>query len=159
MLVIEDFIDDKKDAGELRMDHTVKALYEIVPKGVDNDYIKEVNSLKYTNTTFNTANSDELFTVRLRYKQPDGDKSIPMEFVQINKIQKANKDMNFAASVAMFGMHLRKSAYLNKADLQDVIDLAKKGRGEDEDGYRAEFIRLVKTYQQSQLEGLSYSKD
>jgi Ca-activated chloride channel family protein len=67
--------------------------------------------------------------------------------------------MNFAASVAMFGMHLRKSAYLNKADLQDVIDLAKKGRGEDEDGYRAEFIRLVKTYQQSQLEGLSYSKD
>jgi Ca-activated chloride channel family protein len=159
MLATEDFIDDKKDAGELGMGHTVTALYEIVPAGTDSEYLKSMTDLKYTNTSYNTSKNNELFTVKLRYKKPDGEKSIPMEFVQINKTDTANADMNFAASVAMFGMHLRKSAYLNEADLQDVIDLAKKGRGKDEDGYRAEFIRLVKTYQQSQLEGLSYSED
>ena len=159
MLATEDFIDDKKDAGELGMGHTVTALYEIVPKGVDSKYLKEMTELKYTNTSYNTSNNDELFTVKLRYKQPDGDKSIPMEFVQKNQLDKASEDMNFAASVAMFGMHLRKSAYANNATLKDIIKLAENGRGDDDDGYRAEFIRLVKSYQQSDNTSISFTKD
>ena len=159
MLATEDFIDDKKDAGELGMGHTVTALYEIVPNGVDSKYLKEMTELKYTNTSYNTSNNDELFTVKLRYKQPDGDKSIPMEFVQKNQLDKASEDMNFAAAVAMFGMHLRKSAYANNATLKDIIKLAENGRGNDEDGYRAEFIRLVKSYQQSDNTSISFTED
>jgi Ca-activated chloride channel family protein len=159
MLATEDFIDDKKDAGDLGMGHTVTALYEIVPKGINSDYLKEMTPLKYTNTSYNTSKNNELFTVKLRYKKPNGAQSIPMEFVQENRLDKAGEDINFAAAVAMFGMHLRKSAYANNASLEDVIQLAKKGRGKDEDGYRAEFIRLVKSYQQSQNELLSYRKD
>ena len=159
MLATEDFIDDKKDAGELGMGHTVTALYEIVPKGVDSKYLKEMTELKYTNTSYNTSKNDELFTVKLRYKQPDGDKSIPMEFVQKNQLDKASEDMNFAAAVAMFGMHLRKSAYANNATLKDIIKLAENGRGNDDDGYRAEFIRLVKSYQQSDNTSISFTED
>ena len=159
MLATEDFIDDKKDAGELGMGHTVTALYEIVPKGVDSKYLKEMTELKYTNTSYNTSRNDELFTVKLRYKQPDGDKSIPMEFVQKNQLDKASEDMNFAAAVAMFGMHLRKSAYANNATLKDIIKLAENGRGNDDDGYRAEFIRLVKSYQQSDNTSISFTED
>ena len=159
MLATEDFIDDKKDAGELGMGHNVTALYEIVPNGVDSKYLKEMTELKYTNTSYNTSNNDELFTVKLRYKQPDGDKSIPMEFVQKNQLDKASEDMNFAAAVAMFGMHLRKSAYANNATLKDIIKLAENGRGNDDDGYRAEFIRLVKSYQQSDNTSISFTED
>jgi Ca-activated chloride channel family protein len=159
MLATEDFIDDKKDAGELGMGHTVTALYEIVPKGVDSKYLKEMTELKYTNTSYTTSKNNELFTVKLRYKQPDGDKSIPMEFVQQNKLDKASEDMNFASAVAMFGMHLRKSAYANNASLKDIIKLAENGRGKDDDGYRAEFIRLVKSYQQSDTNAVSFTVD
>ncbi len=146
MLAAEDFIDDKKDAGELGMGHTVTALYEVIPKGVDSDYLKEMTQLKYTNTSYRNSLNDELFTVKLRYKKPDGNKSIPMEFVQKNRTSEMNEDVQFAAAVALFGMKLRKSDYSNQATLDDVISLAQKGRGKDADGYRAEFIRLVKSY-------------
>ncbi len=146
MLATEDFIDDKKDAGELGMGHTVTALYEVVPKGVDSDYLKEMTQLKYTNTSYRNSLNDELFTVKLRYKKPDSNKSIPMEFVQKNKVSAFNEDVQFAAAVALFGMKLRKSDYCNQATLDDVISLAQKGRGKDADGYKAEFIRLVKSY-------------
>ncbi|ARN77808.1 VWA domain-containing protein [Nonlabens spongiae] len=146
MLATQDFVDDKKDAGELGMGHTVTALFEVVPKGVDSGYLKEMTQLKYTDTSYRNSLKDELFTVKLRYKKPDGNKSIPMEFVQKNKVSAINEDVQFAAAVALFGMKLRKSDYSNQATLDDVISLAQKGRGKDADGYRAEFIRLVKSY-------------
>jgi len=157
LLATEDFVDDNKDAGELGIGHTVTALYEIVPTGKSSEHLKELTDLKYTNTSFSKDFNDELFTVKLRYKKPDGDKSIAMEFVQRNKTTKADDNMQFAAAVALFGMQLRHSKYTNSTDLDAVIKLAKKGKGTDEDGYRAEFIRLVESYKEYETQNLSYS--
>lgn len=143
----EDFIDDTKDAGELGSGHTVTALYEIVPVGAESEYLKHVADLKYTETKKAVDKySDELFTVKFRYKKPDASQSIEMVKVQKTDISEASEDMNFAAAVALFGMQLRQSQYFNNATTTDVIKLAEKGRGKDRDGYRAEFVRLVKSH-------------
>ncbi|GGW64220.1 Ca-activated chloride channel family protein [Winogradskyella epiphytica] len=147
LLADEDFIDDTKDAGELGSGHTVTALYEIIPAGVASDYLKKVSNLKYTKTGVKSNYVDELFTVKFRYKKPSEDQSIEMIHVQKDIISEASNDMNFASSVALFGMQLRNSKYFNNASLSKVIELAESGRGEDKDGYRAEFIRLVNSYQ------------
>ncbi|MFT4839520.1 MAG: Ca-activated chloride channel family protein [Nonlabens sp.] len=157
LLATEDFVDDNKDAGELGIGHTVTALYEIVPTGKSSEHLKELTDLKYTNTSFSKDFNDELFTVKLRYKKPDGDKSTAMEFIQRIKTTKADDNMQFAAAVALFGMQLRHSKYTNSKDLDAVIKLAKKGKGTDEDGYRAEFIRLVESYKEYETQNLSYS--
>ncbi|MDO5980374.1 YfbK domain-containing protein [Flavivirga spongiicola] len=147
MLEDEDFIDDTKDAGELGSGHTVTALYEVIPNGVKSDYLKDVADLKYTKTKVAQNYADELFTVKFRYKKPDGDKSIEMVHVQKNTISEASEDLKFASAVALFGMQLRQSKYHNNSKTEDVIELAKQGRGNDKDGYRAEFMRLVSSYQ------------
>ncbi len=146
LLADEDFVDDTKDAGELGSGHTVTALYEIIPTGLKSDYLKTVPDLKYTKTEAILNFDDELFTVKFRYKKPDGSKSIEMVHVQNNNTNGASEDMNFASAVALFGMQLRQSKYFNKASVLRVIALAENGRGEDKEGYRAEFIRLVKSY-------------
>ncbi len=146
MLANEDFIDDTKDAGELGSGHSVTALYEIVPTGVAIDYLKEVNDLKYRKVDEVSKDfNDELFTVKFRYKKPDGLKSKEIIHIQKDKLSIASDDLKFASAVALFGMQLRQSQYFNNASKQDVIALAKLGRGEDENGYRAEFLRLVKS--------------
>lgn len=146
LLADEDFVDDTKDAGELGSGHTVTALYEIIPVGVTSDYLKTIPELKYTETKITSNYEDELFTVKFRYKKPEGFKSIEMVQIQTTEISEASDDMNFAAAVALFGMQMRKSKYFNEAPLSKVVALAEKGRGEDKDGYRAEFVRLVKSY-------------
>jgi Ca-activated chloride channel family protein len=152
----EDFNDDTKDAGELGAGHTVTALYEIIPAGVESSF-GGVDKLKYQkgdkyNKKQNTENlyPNELMTVKLRYKEPDGSKSKKMEVTvstgQIN--QPASEDFKFAMAVAMFGQLLRKSDFKGNATYQDVIDLAKKGIGEDLNGYRKEFVRLAEAVNQ-----------
>ncbi len=103
--------------------------------------------MKYTKNTILNEESNELFTVKFRYKKPTESSSVEMVHVQKNEISNPTEDMNFAAAVALFGMQLRESSYYNNANLDLVIKLAKKGRGEDAEGYRAEFIRLVKSYE------------
>jgi len=145
----EDFNDDLKDAGEIGSGHTVTALYEIIPVGVSSKYIKEVDDLKYTNKS-NTHFSDELMTVKFRYKEPDGKKSKLLKKTVIDtklKIEDASIDFRFSTAVAMFGMQLRESEYIESMDTQDIISLASMSRGDDDEGYRSEFIRLVKSYQ------------
>ena len=148
LLNVEDFKDDKKDAGELGSGHTVTALYEIVPVGVKSKYLKNIDKLKYTKSENSNDYSDELFTVKFRYKKPDGNKSIEMVSVvkdeTIDYVNTSN-DFKFSTAVALFGMKLSNSKFSNKASYNKVIQLAKEGRGSDYDGYRAEFIRLVKT--------------
>ncbi len=153
-LEAEDFIDDTKDAGELGSGHTVTALYEIIPVGVESEYVKSVNPLKYRKTsdtsseeTTNDSTYNELATVKFRYKEPKGDTSKEISRVVMNSNKPASElsaNASFASSVALFGMLLRDSEYVNKADYDEVIDLANKGKEYDEDGYKAEFIRLVK---------------
>lgn len=148
MLADKDFKDDTKDAGELGSNHNVTAIYELIPVGVKSEYLKHVDSLKYTKTEVKGNFNNELLTVKFRYKKPDGKKSIKM--VHIVKDAKTNyknasKDFKFAITVASFGMKLRNSKFNKSQQLQDVINMAKKAKGEDQNGYRAEFIRLVET--------------
>ncbi|WP_282161762.1 YfbK domain-containing protein [Ulvibacterium marinum] len=149
MLAAEDFVDDTKDAGELGSGHKVTALYEIIPIGIENNYTDNHIDLKYAEKKNKTAFSEELLTVKFRYKKPSGDKSIEIVNVVENLENDMSTDFTFASAVALFGMHLRNSNYTNNSGLDDVIELAEKARGVDSNGYRSEFIRLVKTYHNS----------
>lgn len=147
LLNAEDFNDDEKDAGELGSGHTVTALYELIPVGVKSEYLKEIDSLKYTNTEIKN-NSDELFTVKFRYKNPEGSKSklITKTVKDTEKdFEEASTDFKFAAAVALYGMKLTRSEFVKNDNTELILELAEKGRGEDKEGYRAEFIRLVKS--------------
>ncbi len=141
----EDFNDDKKDAGEIGAGHSVTALYEVVPHGVKID-LPGVDPLKYQVPNGESAKSGELLTVKFRYKEPDGStskliaRSLPNTFAEWKS---ASPNLKFAASVAAFGMLLRGSEHKGSASYPMVLALAEQGRGHDERGYRAEFIRLV----------------
>jgi len=147
LLADEDFVDDTKDAGELGSGHTVTALYEVIPVGVESAYLTEINDLKYTNPTVSNQYSEELFTVKFRYKKPEAHKSIEMLHIQKDVISEASEDFKFSSAVALFGMYLKESKYDNDPKLSEVIQLARAGRGNDENGYRSEFVRLVESYQ------------
>ncbi|MNK46649.1 von Willebrand factor [compost metagenome] len=149
----EDFKNDAIDAGELGSNHTVTALYEIIPAGVKSDYLAEQpDPLKYTKTETNSNNyNNELATIKFRYKKPDGDKSIEMVQVIENKsvvLEKASDDMKFSSAVAWFGLKLRDSKLIADKSSEEIVKLAKQGNSNDGEGYKAEFIRLVETSKQ-----------
>lgn len=146
----EDFNNDKKDAGELGAGHTVTALYEVIPTGVESSFAS-VDPLKYQKNKEVKKNnfSNELMTVKLRYKKPEGEDKSKLIVNTINKPAKVNKNpgVNFrwSAAVAAYGMLLRDSDYKGDISHEEIITLAQSARGEDTEGYRAEFIRLVKS--------------
>lgn len=144
MLNDEDFNDDKKDAGELGSGHTVTALYEIIPVGVESEFVKDIDPLKYQkNTNRVTSDSGELLTVKFRYKEPDGNRSKLITQVVNNQVRKSSINLDWSMAVAGFGMLLRDSEYKGDLTYADVISLAKSSIGEDEFGYRGEFLNLV----------------
>lgn len=142
----EDFVNDAIDAGELGSGHTVTALYEIIPPGVENDFVT-TPELKYSQVQQNgNQYSSELATIKFRYKKPDGDKST--EIVQTIAdtavpLVVASGDFKFAAAVAWFGLKLRDSKLVPNKDVEAIKKLATEGILTDPEGYRAEFIRLV----------------
>jgi Ca-activated chloride channel family protein len=148
----EDFNNDKKDAGELGSGHTVTALYEIIPKGVDS-WFKPIDDLKYQDKKDEKPKSnfgDELLTVKFRYKKPDGDVSKLMVKTVDNKtisLDKSSDNLRWSAAVATFGMLIKNSDYIEDADFKTVLKWAKSARGKDENGYRIEFIKMVETSQ------------
>ncbi|THD34277.1 MAG: DUF3520 domain-containing protein [Flavobacterium johnsoniae] len=146
-LKTEDFTNDAIDAGELGSGHTVTALYEIIPVGVNSEFAGKTSDLKYTNAQENnTSYNDELATIKFRYKKPDGEKSIELTNVVGNKsipLNAASKDFKFSAAVAWFGLKLRDSNLIPNKSLNDIKKLAKEGLSNDEEGYKSEFIRLV----------------
>ena len=142
--------------------HTVTALYEIVPAGTGaadpSASIPPVDPLKYqtsnshsvATTEVNPKLSQEMVTVKLRYKKPDGDTSELTErsFVDNgSKFENATPDLKFAAAVAEFGMILRDSQYKGKGTIGAVIEWAQEGKGRDAAGYRAGFIELARKTQ------------
>ncbi len=148
MLNAEDFNDDRKDAGEAGAGHNVTALYEIIPAGADAD-IPGVDTLKYqqNNTKVKPDPMAEILTVKLRYKLPDENTSILFDKPVSGKLlalEKTSDNFRFSAAVAEFGMVLRESEFKGSANLSHVIDLAKGARGDDEEGYRSEFLSLVR---------------
>jgi len=153
MLAKEDFNNDKKDAGELGSGHTVTALYEIIPVGVKSSFLQNVDSLKYQQNITplsRSSQTDEILTVKFRYKAPDSDVSKLIEHPVLDKqiaVAKTSDNFRFAASVAQFGMLLRNSEFKSTASFDNVLSLARKAKGTDEEGYRAEFVRLVENAQ------------
>jgi Ca-activated chloride channel homolog len=139
----EDFKDDKKDAGEIGSGHSVTALYEIIPAGVDVD-ASDVDPLKYqTRPATRARDASELATVNVRYKAPDGDTSRLVSAVIRNRVQPMSGNLAFASAVAEFGMLLRESDYGGRASYESAASRARTHRGPDPDGYRAEFVKLV----------------
>jgi Ca-activated chloride channel family protein len=145
----EDFTNDKIDAGELGSGHTVTALYEIIPTGVKSEFAETTPTLKYTKTEpTGTVYSNELATVKFRYKKPDGDKSIEMVEVIANTVADlgdASDDFRFSSAVAWFGLKLRESKLIVNKSSDAIKKLAKSGMANDTDGYKAEFVRLVES--------------
>ena len=151
LLAAEDFADDKKDAGELGAGHTVTALYEVIPHGVDSRALggRQI-PLKYQQRDLSEAaeGSGEMLTVKLRYKQPEGDTS--QLITQAVSSDAGGGDctdcFEFSAAVALFGMLLRDSPAAGDATYDDAVKLARGSLGADEDGYRRAFVDMVEIY-------------
>lgn len=145
----EDFNDDRKDAGELGAGHTVTALYEVIPVGVESEFIQDVDDLKYQNrANSETIDSDELLTVKFRYKEPNGSRSKLIATSLKEKgldINNSSDNFRFSASVAEFGMLVRESEFKQQSSYQNAITLALGAKGKDTEGHRQEFINLVRS--------------
>ncbi len=149
----QDFNDDKKDAGDIGAGHSVTALYEIIPMGIDSRVkLPKIDDLKYQkpkegNTSYN---ADELMQVKLRYKEPNADTSQLITTIVNDRpiaFDATSENLKFSAAVAMYGFLLRDSEYKGMANFDRVLTLAKQSQGRDEFGYRGEFIQLVRLTQ------------
>jgi Ca-activated chloride channel family protein len=146
MLAREDFNNDKVDAGEIGAGHRVTALYEVVPVGKAG----HVDPLRYGQrpAAKDARDSNELAFVRLRYKKPDADTSQLLEYPiakgSVATLERLSPDFRFAASVAAFGQLLRGGKYVGNYGYGDVERLARGALDEDPEGYRREFLSLVK---------------
>lgn len=154
----EDFADDAKDAGELGAGHTVTALYEVVPAGMEVPRGGTAEPLRYqpgrgSGESQGTGESEgaptafdgELLYVKVRYKEPDETASKLLAQPVDAEAGSPSDDFRFAAAVAGFGMLLRESPHSADYTLDDVIRLAGASKGADPRGYRGEFVRIVET--------------
>ena len=156
-LAKEDFNNDKIDAGEIGAGHTVTALYEIIPAGQAVQGRPLVDPLKYQQPEQKAVTaSDEILTVKVRYKAPDGEKSslleIPLAASEIPSPDKASEDFRFAAAVAAFGMKLRGSPHVGEIKWAEIQDIARGALGKDPGSYRAEFLTLIEKAKMVQKE-------
>jgi Ca-activated chloride channel family protein len=159
-LADRDFNDDTKDAGDIGAGHSVTALYEIVPVGVESEVGRpEVDPLKYqgpgargqeSEKQTEAAKSGELLTLKLRYQPPAGGASTLLTYplqASDRRFSAASADLQFAAAVASFGMLLRNSQHKGNASYAAVLETASAARGKDERGLRSEFLELVQAAQ------------
>jgi Ca-activated chloride channel family protein len=146
LLAREDFADDRKDAGELGAGQAVTALYEVVPVGAEPVALAD-DGLTYQDVSVRPSarHSRELLTVRVRYKTPTGSESKLFTRALTDRGGEADEDLRFASAVAGFAMLLRDSEHRGTATFDRVIALARGAGGEDPEGYRVEFLRLVET--------------
>ncbi len=147
----EDFRDDTKDAGELGAGHSVTAIYEIIPAS-STEELPGLDPLKYQNATISdqAKNSPEVMTVKLRYKLPDGDTSIPLETPVYNKTQglsDVSRAFGFSAAAVGYAMLLQESEFKGNLTWNMVRSLASGNMGADPDSYKKEFLTLIDTAQ------------
>ena len=150
VLADEDFNNDKKDAGEIGVGHTVTALYELIAAGSAD--LPSVDPLKYqrVQTENKQTDSSELMTIKLRYKPLHSGQSLLLSTVVKDAaptLNKTSNDFRFAGAVAEYGMLLGNSEFQGTLNYDTILSLAKGARGTDIEGYRSEFIRLVETSQ------------
>jgi Ca-activated chloride channel family protein len=148
MLARQDFKDDKVDAGDMGAGHTVTAIYEITPAA---GAAKLVDPLRYGTgkKAVPAGKNDELAFVRVRYKLPGESKSRLAEqpvrpATAHATLAAAPADQRFAVAVAAFGQRLRGEPQVSDYSYADIATLANDARGADTDGYRAEFVKLVR---------------
>jgi len=146
----EDFNNDRVDAGEIGSGHSVTAIYEMTPAG---SVAELVDNLRYQSPASPTAGgqSGEYAFLRIRYKLPQEDTSRLIEApvsaaneVGASEGGRAAREARFAAAVAGFGQLLRGGQYTRGFGYDGVVALAQANKGEDEFGYRAEFVNLVR---------------
>lgn len=145
----EDFNDDKKDAGEIGAGHCVTAIYEVIP--FESEIAPKIDELKYQQSQLTEiGKSEELLTVKVRYKKPTDTKSVKFELAVSSSntsFYNASNEMKFAVAVAMFGMKLRNSPFVKDISYSQLIQLGKSTKGSDEEGYRSEMIQLIEKAQ------------
>jgi Ca-activated chloride channel family protein len=150
MLNKEDFNNDLKDAGDMGAGHNVTALYEIIPAGVHDKFTNSVDPLKYQKEDRPLTNvvSNDMLTIKFRYKEPNGSESKMSKAIVYDKPVEFNNtsvDFRFATAVAEFGMLLRNSEFKQNAKYEEAISIARAAKGNDNEGYRAEFIKLAES--------------
>lgn len=158
VLAARDFNDDAKDAGEIGAGHAVTALYEIAPQRKWSR-AQTVDALKYSEPSTEPTpvepskanlppeSADDLFTVKLRYKQPTADASVKSIDYVVDDIAGKNiapsADFRWSAVVAAFGMQLRNSQFKGQWTLDDIYEAGQAARGTDANNRRREFLDLV----------------
>jgi len=155
----EDFNNDAKDAGDIGAGHSVTALYELVMPG-DETGTASVDPLKYQSTKV-TAASPELLTLKLRYKEPEGDTSKLLTYTVNDNhanVIAASDNLRFASAVAEFGMLLRDSKFKGDATYDEVRSLAHKSLGRDFEGYRHDFLTMISDAQNLSHETVAASR-
>ena len=145
----EDFADDTKDGGEIGPGHQVTILYEIVETGSSVN-VPEPTS-KYQKVE--NVNSNEYATVKLRYKQPNGDVSSelswPITEAAVKNDMSAN--LSFASAVAATAMLLNDSPFKGTATYANIIKQLRIIPNIDKDEYRSEFLSLVEALNHDQF--------
>ena len=141
-LAAQDFKDDRKDAGELGAGHSVTGLYEVIPAGTPTPGGK-IDALQYQQAA---GSGSELFTVKMRYKRPEGVQSVEFALAVANEPGKRETSDNFrmAAAVAAFGERLRDSTRKGGLSFGAIYQLASGVTLADPHGYRKEFLELVR---------------
>jgi len=139
----EDFNNDKVDAGDIGAGHTVTAIYEITPTNSEN---QSVDPARYAQNkeTISATNSDEIGFLKIRYKAPTGIKSKLIEQAIPNENTEIKSETQFSIAVAGFAQLLGNSPYVGDLTYEDIIKLASENKGQDNYGYRSEFIQLAR---------------
>lgn len=137
----EDFNNDNVDAGDIGAGKHITLLFELTLKGQK----ASIDKLRYApdNKSAKSDKTKELAWLKIRWKSPQGKESQLVEFPLAFVIKAPSEDMRFRAAVAAYGQKLRGSEYLNNTSWQQIKQWAQKAKGEDPQGYRAEFIRLI----------------
>jgi Ca-activated chloride channel family protein len=143
MLKAEDFNDDKKDAGDIGSGHTVTALYEIIPAG-SKEEVPGIDDLEYQKNQ--VLSSNDIMTLKLRYKEPQDTVSqlIKQKVGDGDFKKELSENLKWATSVTEFALILRDSKFKGKSSFSHIIEMAQNNKGTDPDGYRSEFVKLVK---------------
>ena len=147
----EDFNNDQVDAGEIGSGHSVTAIYELTPTGSANRLTED---LRYGTKTQTTDVSDETAFVRVRYKLPEEKESklIEQPVIAHTNLDNTSDDVRFSIAVAGFGQNLKDSKFRGNWSYDDIKALAKSARGDDDNGYRGEFIGLINSAKSTKTE-------
>ncbi|MTQ98774.1 DUF3520 domain-containing protein [Pseudoflavonifractor sp. BIOML-A6] len=142
LMAAEDFADDARDGGEIGAGHRVTVLYELAMA----DSPMDIPGSDLSYQAASPTGSGDYFTLSVRYKAPDGEKSTLLEYPMGEEIavETPSEDSAFAAGVAEFGMLLRDSQYKGTASYGGIVGRLSRLPGVAEDGYKAEFLELVR---------------